>query len=68
MKENITLIDTTDGLNVYSYSYIWNKEKTYNGVLAQELIGTKYESALGLDKNGYYFVDYSKLPVDMIEA
>jgi hypothetical protein len=68
LKANITLVETRDGLNVYSYSYIWNKAKTYIGVLAQELIGTKYESALGLDKNGFYYVDYSQLPVNMTEA
>jgi len=36
--------------------------------MAQELLGTKYEDALSKDSNGYYQVNYSKLPVKMIEA
>lgn len=64
LKENIELIDNKDGLNVYSYTYLWDKTKTYIGVMAQELLGTKYESALGKDSKGYYYVDYSKLPVN----
>lgn len=63
LKENIEFIETNEGLNVYSYTYLWDKTKTYIGVMAQELLGTKYESALGQDSNGYYFVDYSQLPV-----
>ena len=68
LKENIKLIETESNLNVYSYTYIWNRAKTYIGVMAQELIGTKYESALGKDSNGYYYVDYSQLPVTFREA
>jgi hypothetical protein len=68
LKENIKLIDTNSGLNVYSYTYLWDKTKTFIGVLAQELVGTKYESALGKDTNGYYFVDYSQLPVTFKEV
>ena len=43
---------------------IMDKTITYIGVMAQELLGTKYESALNTDSNGYYFVDYSQLPVN----
>ena len=68
LKENIIMINTESELNVYSYTYLWNKTKTYIGVLAQELLGTKYESALGKDSNGYYYVDYSKLPVTFKEV
>ena len=68
LKENIKLVDTKDNLNVYSYTYLWDKTKTYIGVMAQELVGTRYESALGKDTNGYYFVDYSQLPVNFEEA
>jgi hypothetical protein len=68
LKENITLINTESDLNVYSYTYLWDKTKTYIGVMAQELLGTKYESALGKDSNGYYYVDYSQLPVTFREA
>ena len=68
LKENVVLLGTYEGLNVYSWSYIWDNTKTYAGVMAQELLGTKHESALSIDKNGYYMVDYSQLPVKMIEA
>jgi hypothetical protein len=65
LKMNIKFVGIEHGLNVYSWNYKWNSKKTYTGVIAQELIGTKYESALSIDKNGYYMVDYSKLPIKM---
>lgn len=68
LKENITLIGTQGDLNVYSYTYLWNKAKTYIGVLAQEVLQTKYASAVMTDTNGFYYVDYSKLPVEFKEA
>jgi hypothetical protein len=68
LKENIKLIDTEGDLNVYSYTYLWDKTKTYIGVMAQELLGTRYESALGKDLKGYYYVDYSQLPVKFREV
>lgn len=68
LKTNIKLIDVIKDLNVYSFSYVWNTAKVYIGVMAQELLGTKYEHALSKDVNGYYQVNYSKLPVKMIEA
>ena len=67
MKENITYIETKDGVNVYSWTYVWDKLTTYVGVIAQELLDTKYESALTVDGRGYYMVDYSELPVKMRE-
>lgn len=63
LKTNIELIGTEGDLNVYSWAYIWNTSKRFFGVMAHELIGTPYESALNKDANGYYYVDYSKLPV-----
>jgi Chaperone of endosialidase len=63
LKENIKLIGNQEGLNVYSFTYLWDKSTTYTGVMAQQLVGTKYASALGTDKNGYYYVDYSQLPI-----
>lgn len=68
LKTNIEFVRTQDGLNVYSWSYLWDTTRTYVGVLAQELLGTKFASALQQDTNGYYMVDYSKLPVKMIEG
>jgi Chaperone of endosialidase len=65
LKANIKLLDKQFDLNVYSFTYLWDKTKTYLGVMAQELIGTKYANALSIDAHGYYMVDYSKLPVKM---
>ena len=63
LKENITFIETKNGLNVYSWNYIWDSATRYVGVIAQELIGTKFANALVTDANGFYMVNYSKLPI-----
>jgi len=68
LKTNIELIGTKDGLNIYSWSYSWNTFKRFSGVIAQELLNTNYKSALNVDSNGYYFVDYSQLPVEFREV
>lgn len=51
------------GINIYEFTYKFNSHQIYVGVVAQELIGTEFESALIKDKNGYYAVDYSKIDV-----
>lgn len=63
LKENIEFISTTNGVNVYSWNYIWNKARTYVGVLAQEILTTDYADAVTTDSNGFYMVDYKKLPI-----
>jgi hypothetical protein len=68
LKENIKFIKVENNLNIYSWNYIKDKSTRYRGVMAQELIGTRYESALGKDKNGYFYVNYSQLPVTFKEA
>lgn len=67
LKTDIKFIGIQNGLNMYSWKYIAQPKKTFTGVIAQELIGTKYESALSKDKEGYFMVDYSKLPVQCRE-
>ena len=62
LKMNIDFIGIKNGLKMYSFNYIWNKTKLI-GVMAQDLLHTKYESALSKDKNGFYMVDYSQLPI-----
>jgi hypothetical protein len=75
IKEKIKFIGKTkDGLHIYQFIYndyikkLWkedtgeNLDGEWTGVLAQELIGTKYESALKKHKEGFYTVDYNKLP------
>ena len=63
LKENIKYLGLVSDLKVYSFNYIWNKAEEMIGVMAQDLIGTKYEDALRKDINGYYMVDYSRLPL-----
>ena len=63
LKRDIVLLETrADGIKVYSFRYK-TSEEFYVGVMAQDLLGTPWESAVGTDSNGFYFVDYSKLPV-----
>lgn len=52
------------GINIYEFTYKFNNLQVYQGIIAQELIGTEFESALHYDKNGYYSVDYTKLDVE----
>ena len=68
LKENITFIETKDGINIYSWNYIKNAAQRYIGVMAQELLGTKYEKAVILGTDGFYMVSYGMLPVKMTEV
>ena len=68
LKENIILIGEQEGLNIYSFTYRWDNKTVYKGVMAQELVDTKYASALGTDKDGFYYVDYSQLPITFEEV
>ena len=63
LKENIEYIETKEGLNIYSWNYVWDKATRYVGVMAQELLSSAYASAVKTDKNGYYMVDYARLPI-----
>ena len=63
LKTDIKLVECVDGVNVYTFSYISDILTTYVGAMAQELLGTKYAHAVGLDASGYHTVDYSKLPI-----
>ena len=60
-KENINYLYTNDnGLKIYSYNYK-NNNDIYEGVIAQDLIGTKFERALSRDSIGKFNVNYSML-------
>lgn len=63
LKENVEYVEMKNGLKLYSFNYIWDKVTKHVGVMAQDLLGTQYEKALQKDKNGYYMVDYSMLPI-----
>lgn len=65
LKENVELVGKSpSGLNIYNFSYIGEKG-TYQGVMAQDLLGTPFESAVVKGTTGSEFmrVDYSKLDV-----
>jgi hypothetical protein len=78
LKKKIKYIETTkEGLKLYTFefkkSYI-NKAKmlynvdlngTYKGVLAQDLIDTKFESNVTIESDGYYAVDYDGLGIKL---
>lgn len=63
LKENIKFVETKNGVNVYTWNYIWDKAVRFVGVMAQELLNTKYAYAVSTNANGYYQVNYSTLPV-----
>ena len=64
LKRAIKYLRTLDnGVKIYSFKYLWSNQ-TFVGVIAQDLIGTEFESAL--HKNmGFYTVDYSKIGFEM---
>lgn len=60
-KTNIKLVgETSEGLGVYEFEYIWDKGQTRTGVMADEVAKVKPE-ALGPVIGGYQTVDYNKL-------
>ena len=61
LKENVKLVNTVDGLSVYTYNYVGDSVEQ-KGVMAQELLETRYANAVTLHENGFYQVDYSLLP------
>ena len=63
LKRNIELLETRNGIKIYSFQYLWSDEQ-FVGVMAQDLLGTEHESAV-VERNGYYTVDYSQLGFNM---
>jgi hypothetical protein len=62
LKENIVFVETKKGINWYSFNYIWDKTKKHIGVMAQEILETKYKKAVTKDSNGFYMINYCMLP------
>lgn len=63
LKQNIKLVGKKNGLNIYTFNYIWDKDTQCVGVMAQEILNTPYAYAVTVDKTGYYMVNYSRLPI-----
>jgi hypothetical protein len=67
LKTNIEFLYSVDELKVYKFSYKWDREKIYVGVMAQDVLNTKYKDAVIEDDEGNYLVNYSKLPIELTE-
>lgn len=67
LKREITPIAlTSNGIQLYSYKYLWSDE-VYVGVMAQDLLGNQqWNDAVLTSNTGYYTVDYSKLGLQMM--
>ena len=63
LKREIEFIEERNGLNIYSFKYLWDDAKR-TGVMAQEILNSKWKGAVMQDKNGYYMVDYGMLPYE----
>jgi hypothetical protein len=61
LKRNIKFLKNIFGINIYTFNYIWSDVDEV-GVMAQELLKTKYKNCVYVDKKGFYMVDYTKLP------
>jgi len=66
LKENIKYINNFNGIGIYTYNYVWDKEEQV-GVMAQELLNTEHANAVSLDQDGYYQVDYGMLPEALLD-
>jgi len=67
LKRDITPIAlTSNGIQLYSYKYLWSDE-VYVGVMAQNLLSNpKWKDAVITSNTGYYKVDYSKLGLQVM--
>jgi hypothetical protein len=75
LKKNINLLyEQENGIKIYEFEFIDDVVKNnpdlegkWRGVIAQDLIGTKFEDALTLEEDGYFSVDYDKISVELIK-
>jgi hypothetical protein len=62
LKQNVTYLGTTHGINIYSYNYTWDISTKYIGVMAQEILESEYSDAIELGEDGFFKVHYDRLP------
>lgn len=63
LKENVEFIEEVNGIKWYNFTYTFDKfNRTYRGVIAQEILETEYADAVSKDHDGWYMVDYNQLP------
>jgi len=63
LKENIELVDETNGFNIYEFNYKTDPEHRYRGVMAQEVQKTRPDAVVKID--GYLAVMYDLIGVKM---
>ena len=61
LKRDIEFLEERSGINYYTFKYLWDDVKR-TGVMAQEILKSKWKDAVRQDRKGYYMVDYSMLP------
>ncbi len=62
LKQNIKFLGTREGINIYSYTYTWDPETKYIGVMAGEILQSEYAHAVEVDEQGFFRVHYDRLP------
>jgi hypothetical protein len=75
LKKNINfLYEQENGIKIYEFEFLDEVVKNnpdlegkWRGVIAQDLINTKFEEALTLEDDGYFIVDYDKISVELIK-
>jgi hypothetical protein len=75
LKKNINfLYEQENGIKIYEFEFLDEVVKNnpdlegkWRGVIAQDLINTKFEEALTLEDDGYLTVDYDKISVELIK-
>jgi hypothetical protein len=71
LKTDIVKIGQIEDINIYKFKFIYDKSKTQIGVIAQELLNTKYADCITTDPStGFYIVNYNVLQqkIDIIGA
>jgi hypothetical protein len=71
LKTDIVKVGQIEDINIYKFKFKFNKSKTQIGVIAQELLNTKYADCVSTDPStGFYVVNYNILQqkIDIIGA
>jgi len=62
LKTDIVKVGQVEDINIYKFKFKYDKSKTQIGVIAQELLNTKYADCVSTDPStGFYVVNYNIL-------
>lgn len=69
LKDNIRFctVDPATELNLYEFNYINDPDRTFIGVMADEVM-ERFPQAVIEQEDGYYAVDYAELGLEMVEV